>query len=247
MIHPENMLSVDRTDWTSLPRSLHILTGTLAAMAIAVLGWSGWQFMDHLPAGGWIILAVFGIATFPFFIYFRRIETMVSIGDAYFMAIAILHGPATCVVATATYALVFLLSIKSFKPFLFVFNFSVLVCDAFAYSMIFQLFKPAELHHFGAYVVPAGMMALVSFLFTSVATAAAVSWRREKRFSSVWLRAHLPLLLNSFIAASAAVCIAALSPHGKFAPLAIAPVIGFLWFWTNRYRVRLDRKEADFG
>jgi len=141
MIHPENMLSVDRTDWTSLPRSLHILTGTLAAMAIAVLGWSGWQFMDHLPAGGWIILAVFGIATFPFFIYFRRIETMVSIGDAYFMAIAILHGPATCVVATATYALVFLLSIKSFKPFLFVFNFSVLVCDAFAYSMIFQLFK----------------------------------------------------------------------------------------------------------
>ena len=110
--------------------------------------------------------------------------------------------------------------------------------------MVIQLLKPTAMHEISAYIVPAIIVALVSFLFTSIIAATAVSWRHSKQIAAFWVRAYLPLLLNSVIAAGSAACIAVWSYRSPFMPLAFAPVIGIMWWWTMVHKKRLMRKAA---
>jgi hypothetical protein len=156
-----------------------------------------------------------------------------------------MYGPSPCILATALCA--FLLSFSTSRPikyFLAIFGFSVLVCDAFLYSMVFQFIKPTAVHEISAYILPAAIMAVISFLFTSLIAATAVSWRHNKQIAALWARAYIPLILNSFIAAGSAACIAAWSFRGKYVPLAFIPAIGIMWWWTKAYNKRLMRKAA---
>lgn len=228
--------------WAAMPRNLQWMIVALAAIAVAILWWSGRELMIDMPDDhGWMTLAVLGILTFPFFVYLPRIESVVLIGETYFMAIALLYGPAACVISSAIYGLLTCLILKSFKPSLFVYGFSVVVCDAFLYSMVFQIFRPANANDIRACLLPAAMMAIVTFLFTSLNTALAVSWRHGKQISAFWIRAYLPLLLNSFIAAGAAVCISVFINVHPYMPLAAAPAVGIIWWWTKSHAARLGR------
>jgi hypothetical protein len=238
-------LPIAQISWNALPKKLQILIVALAAIAIAILCWYGWEFANYMPTNnGWLLLVVFGNLTVPFFIYLPQTETIVTFGEMYLMAIALLYGPSYCVIAAAIYALLFSFTSKPFKPFLVVFGFSVMVCDAFLYSMVFQFIKPTAVHEISAYILPAVIMALISFLFTSLVAATAISWRHDKRISAFWVRTYLPLLLNSFIAAGSAACIAAWSHRSPYVPLAFIPAIGIMWWWTKAYNKRLMRKAA---
>jgi hypothetical protein len=240
-----NRLPITQTSWNALPKKLQILTVFLAVIAVFILCWSSWEFAAHMPTNnGWIILAMMALATFPFFINLPQIETIVTFGETYFMAIALLYGPSTCVISTAIYALLFLLASKPFKPFLIVFGFSVLVCDAFLYSVVVRFIKPTAVHEISAYLLPAALTALISFLFTSLVAATAISWQHDSPISAFWVRAYPPLLLNSFVAAGSAACIAAWSHRGPYVPLAFIPAIGIMWWWTKAYNKRLMRKAA---
>jgi hypothetical protein len=148
---------------------------------------------------GWTVLAALGIITVPFFVYLPRIESIVLVGETYYMAIAMLYGPAACVVLTAIYALLFFLISRTFKPCLIAFGFSVIVCDACLYSIIFQILSPATAYDLKSCLLPAAIMAFVSFLFTSLAAAMTVSWRHGKKMPVLWIKSYPPLLLNSFI------------------------------------------------
>ena len=240
-----NGLPIEQTTWAMLPRKLRILIIVLAAFAVVILCWSGWEFANHMPDHDWIVLAALAIVTFPFCVWLPRTETIVTFGDTYLMAISLIYGPSSCIIATALYACLSLIyALRTANRFLFVFGFSVLVCDALIYSLAFQFIKPTAAHEISAYSMPAVIMALVSFLFTSLIAATAISWRHGNRISALWVRVYLPLLLNSFIAAGAAACIAALYASNKFVPLAVAPAIGFMWGWTRLHGKRLMRKAA---
>jgi hypothetical protein len=236
-----NGLPNAKISWDTLPKKLQILIVVLAAIAVAILCWSGWEFANHVPTHGWIFLAMLAFLTFPFFINLPQIETNIFFGETYLMAIAISYGTSTCVISTAIYALLCLLSSKSFKPFQFIFGLSVLVCDAFLYSVAFKLIKPVNMHSFGDYLLPAYAMALVSFLFSSITTAVAVSWRHESRISSQWAKGYILLVWNTIIAACGAACIAVGLPYNKYVPLVFAPVISILWWWTKGPVAKLIR------
>ena len=243
MIASGNGLPIAQTSWNALPTKLQILIVVLAAIAVLILCWSSWKFANHMPDHGWIILAVWAFVTFPFFINLPQIETNISFGETYLMAIAFTCGPAICIVATALYAVLsLLLTTRSIKPFLLVFGFSVLVCDAFLYSMVFRFITPPAGPGIGAYILPAAIVALVSFLFTSLIAATAVSLRHGNRILPFWFKAYLPLLFNSMIAAGSAACIAVWSYRSPIMPLAFAPAIGIMWWWTRLHGKRLMRK-----
>ena len=243
-----NGLPITQISWNELPKKLQILIVALAAIAIAILCWSSWEFANHMPNHGWMILASLAFVTFPFFINLPQIESSIFFGDVYLMAIAMMYGPSTCILATALFACLSILhASRPFTPiklFLVIFGFSVLVCDAFLYSMVLQFIMPTAVHELSAYILPAATMALISFLFTSLIAATAVSWRRDNRISAFWVRTYLPLLLNSFIAAGSAACIAAWSYRNPYVPLAFIPAIGIMWWWTKTYNNRLMRKAS---
>ena len=184
-----NGLPIEQTTWAMLPRKIRILIIVLAAFAVVILCWSSWEFANHMPDHDWIVLAALAIVTFPFCVWLPRTETIVTFGDTYLMAISLIYGPSICIVATALYACLSLISaLRTANRFLFVFGFSVLVCDALIYSLAFQFIKPTAAHEISAYLLPAVIMALVSFLFTSLIAATAISWRHGNRISALSMR-----------------------------------------------------------
>ena len=244
MIASGNGSPIAQISWDALPTKLQTLIVVLAALTVVILCWSSWEFANNMPKHGWIILAMLGIAIIPFFINLPQMETSVFFGDVYLMAIALIYGPVACVIATALYAFATQMTVRPMKPFLLVFGFSVMVCDAFLYSMVFQFIKPTAVYEISAYILPAIIMALISFLFASLIAATAVSWRHGKRISAFWVRTYLPLLLNSFMAAGSAAYIAAWSHRSPYVPLAFIPAIGIMWWWTKAYNKRLIRNAA---
>lgn len=159
------------------------------------------------------------------------------------MAIAVIHGTATCVVASAIYALGILpFTTKFGKPFVCIFTISALLCEGFLFSTAYHLAKPVYPQGLTAMILPLAVMALVSFLFTSLLTATAVSWRRGNRVFSFWPRSYLPLALNSFIAAAIAGCIAFWFGGNPWIAPAFLPAVGLIWVWTKAIANREMRK-----
>lgn len=135
------------TRFKTLPKKLRCLIVGLAAVALVILSWSCWDFATHTRSGDRIGLTILALLTVPFMIFLPSTETFVFIGEAYPMVIAIIHGTSTCVVASACYALGILLITARFgKSFRHVFNFSASLCEAFLYSMAYQLTKPTDSH-----------------------------------------------------------------------------------------------------
>jgi hypothetical protein len=154
------------------------------------------------------------------------------------MAIAIVYGISACVIATAVCVLAVFLATARLRIILLA-SFAAWVCDAFLYSTAFHLALPTDATGIKSLLFPAAVMALVSFLFNSLLTKIVASWRLGKRIS--WVRVYLPLSLNSFIAAGAAVLIASWSKETPWIPFAFAPVVFLIWSWIRFYRARLER------
>lgn len=213
----------------------------LAVAALVLLGWSCWDFAPG--NNSWIVLAILALLTAPIMIFVPPAETFVCVGEAYLMAIALIYGISTCVVASALYAcLILLMTARGSKIFMNVFNVSLLLCDAFLYSAAYQLIKPKDPHGMAAMMFPLAIMAFASFLFTSLLTATAVSWRRGNPILGFWARTYSPLLPNSLIAAAIAGGIAVWFRRSPLVVLAFLPAFLLIFWWTTTYRNRLMRK-----
>ena len=223
---------------TPVPKKLRILAAVLTVPAAVILCWAVWGYRSQLPDPFWVVLLFLALVTAPVAIFIRTAETIVPMDEMYLMAIAMISGPATCIIATAICSF-FLLLLARMPKGAFLVSFSSMICNAFLYSMAFHLTAPADASGIGALVLPAVILAFVSFLFTSFLATMVVSWRLGKRLS--WAKMYIPLSLNSFIAAGAAAFIASWSKDNLWIPLAFAPVVFLIWWWTRLHKARLER------
>src|SRR5881296_2899312 len=87
--------------WSQLPGKLKALILTVTAIALPIVCWATWALLHNPPEdSNWLVLTVLTVLTVPFFLLLPSVNTLVNIGDAYMMAVAMLYGPAPCVVAT---------------------------------------------------------------------------------------------------------------------------------------------------
>jgi hypothetical protein len=235
----------------SPPPKLQVLIVVLVVAAVIIVCWSGWDVLHSSQGRLWILLAALAIITLPFTVFLPTEGLMVFFGDAYLMAIAMIDGSSRCVLAMAVCALIciglfgFLGPDRKFFRFSVArnaFNFSVMVCNALLYSTIYQLAKPTDT--ISGMALAAIIMAVVSFLFSSLLTFTAILWQHGSFDLKRWARVSFPLSVNTFLAAACALFIAATYRFSSMIPLAITPVIGIMWAWTKAYNIRLVRKAA---
>jgi hypothetical protein len=62
----------------ALPKKMQILIIVLAAIAVPILCWSGWDMIRFEPGNGWILLMIFALLTLPLSIFLPSIEATVS-------------------------------------------------------------------------------------------------------------------------------------------------------------------------
>jgi hypothetical protein len=242
-------MSASETRFKSLPKGLQVVLVVLVAAAVIIVCWSSWDVLHSSQGLFWIVLAALAVMTIPFALFLPTAEIMVSFGETFLMAIAMPYGPSHCVITAAFCALISIglfgflgPARKFFSVVINAFNFSGMVCDAFLYSTIYQLAKPTDT--IGGMGMAAIIMALFSFLFNSLVTFMAISWRHGGFDLKQWVREYLPLSINTLLAAACALFIAATYRFSLMVPLAIAPVIGIMWAWTKAYKDRLMRKAA---
>ncbi len=69
-----------------------------------------------------------------------------------------------------------------------IFNFSGIVCEAFLYSTAYRLAKPTGAIGASTPLLPAAIMALTSFSFSSLLAATAASWTDSKLSWQLWAK-----------------------------------------------------------
>jgi len=236
----DNSSNLDLATWKSLPGRLKMLIFFLATMSLIILCWSGWNFDLLSHDRIWIVLFIMAILTLPFVILLPQLETLITFGEPFLMAIAVIYGTAACVVATACYGLIAFRTYNRRDVARFTCNLSVAICGAFLYSTAFHLIKPSFVFGFSDMILPGITMALVSFLFGSLLTATAVIWRRGQSASSIWIRAYTPLILIPLICAIIAIFLAASSSFNIYLPVAAAPAIAIMWGIAKTQKRRIE-------
>jgi len=162
------------------------------------------------------------------------------------MALAIMHGTGTCVAASACYALAFsLMRAKRLSARLLTFIIASAVCGAFLYGTAYQFVRATVANQILAMILSGLVIALVSFGFHSLLASTADFWMTSKGLWWERFRVHLPLFVNSLIAATGATVIAMFNDSFILMPLMVAPLIGFMWGRTRAYKARLSRIPAN--
>jgi hypothetical protein len=190
-------MNLSKPQFKSLPKKLQGLILILATASVLILCWSGWDVLHSSQDLRWIVLAALAVMTIPFTLFLPTAEIMVSFGETYLMAIAMLYGPSHCVITAAFCALCFIGLNRFQGTFRNAFNFSGMVCDAFLYSTIYRLAKPTDTLR--GMVLAAAIMAIVSFLFNSLILITAVSWQHGIFDFKRWVRVSLPLSINPIL------------------------------------------------
>ena len=241
-----NSLSEKPTNKTTIPTKLKVLTALLVIVVIPIIFWSGWDVVHQTRNSALILFTLLAVTTVPFYLSLPAVGTVVFMGDIYIMALAMMHGICTCVVAALCYAMFISLALANrVRPHMLIFNFSGMVCGAFIYSAVFRLAKPTDAIGTTALLLPAAVMALTSFSFSSLLVATATSWTSSKASWQFWTRIRLRLSAHYLIAAAGATFVAvAWHDHTLLVVLAVAPLVGLSWGWTKWTKMYLTRPSA---
>jgi len=133
-------------NWTELPAKLKIYISFLTIVACPITVWAVWQADWSVSSSQdnyfWLVLTLLTLLTVVGFQYFRSDNTIVGIGDAFIMAIAMLHGVAPCIIATFLHTIIICIVIRNprIPIYKIIFNTSSAICGAWVYSNVFQFF-----------------------------------------------------------------------------------------------------------
>jgi len=194
------------------------LSFILVPAAIVIVVWAA---LNYVSGKDWILPGILAAMTIPFAT--KLMLTVLFTGAPLLMAIAMIYGTPTCVIAAAGYALLGALSMRLARAGnarMLIAGPACMICEAFLYSTAYHFLKPVNL--FLAIMA----MAFVSYMVTSLVRNAYERW--TDRF---------PLLLNPLLAASCAAFITAF--YNPLMPFLAFPVIAVIRYWTGIHENRL--------
>lgn len=237
--------------WFELPRKLKAYIVLLACLAAPLLVWAIRELLITHYGSYWLVLAVFALATVPFFLFVPSASTTVSIGDTYIMAIAMLYGVAPCLVATFCHSLLTSLLAQRPKVHLYrvVFNTASTICVSGLYSYIYHRIISGST---AATEVLLGAAALLTtyFFANSFLTSIAIAWATAESIFAFWLRTCMPLAVDFSASAGAATAITLLqnstfiSPRiAHSIPVVITPFIALIYGYNKLIQGRASEAQ----
>ncbi len=231
--------------WRELPKKLRLYIAGVACLAVPLVIWAIWDLAHREVHPGWIVLTLLTVVTVPSFWFLPSVNTIVGIGDAYVMAIAMIYGPSACVIATVGHSLSASLFVPRPKvyPYRVIFNVSSTVCIAWVYSNIYRTINPTLSHSVDVLVLPVVVLTLCFFLLNSLSTATAISWASGEKIAGFWTRYCMPLAMEFSVSAVCASLIVGLKGYSDWAPLAAAPLIGLAWGWNKLNKAKAMEAE----
>jgi diguanylate cyclase (GGDEF)-like protein/putative nucleotidyltransferase with HDIG domain len=236
--------------WRELPIKLKAYIVLLTSSAIPILWFSVWDliYRAHPTDNGWIVLIVLTVLTVPFYLLLPSVSTIVGIGDAYVMAIAMIYGTSPCIIATLCHTFAGSLFVPN-RPKIYtyrvIFNIASTVCCAWIYSNIYQFLNPTLGREGTEILLPIVALTTSFFILNSLSTATAISLASGQGIFHFWSRNYLSLGVEfSVSAVSAAFIVKMYSGNSPWVPLAVAPLIGVVWGWNKLNKAKAMEAEA---
>ena len=233
--------------WKELPVRLKIYIILLSLASIPILSTSLDDVLRNNYDPGWIILTILAILTVPpFLVVFRSVSTIALIGDAYVMSIAMLYGCSPCIVATAFHsAMASILARKKEQKHFYrlAFNVSSTVCCAWAYSNLYRFLNPNYSKHIADIALPIVALTITLFVLNSILTAAAICMSSGENIFRFWFKNYFLLGMEFSLSSVSAAIIVALYQVGRWAPIAVAPIIGVLYLWNRVNKAKAEEAE----
>jgi diguanylate cyclase (GGDEF)-like protein/putative nucleotidyltransferase with HDIG domain len=227
-------------NWAQLPAKLRVYVSVLAVCGIAVAVWAAWDIFAKPPAhNGWLVLALLVLFTVPFSLFLPSVSSVVGIGDAYAMAIAMMYGVSPCVIVT--FIQTFFISLfgqrKRRHTYRIVFNTSSTICAAWLYGNIYRVLSRGDLKPQDI-IVPAAVLAFTYFFVNTVLTSFAIAWAEDEKVVKFWANSCMPLAVDYSISALCATTLVLAKNFYDWADVAVAPVILALWGWNKYHQAR---------
>jgi diguanylate cyclase (GGDEF)-like protein/putative nucleotidyltransferase with HDIG domain len=229
--------------WSELPAKLKTFIICLNSLAMIIASWATWNLFATPHDSGWIVLTLFILLTVPFYLFLPSANAMISIADAYIMAIAMMYGVAPCVMSTFFHTLAISISKRPrIYEYRILFNISSMVCGAWVYSTIYRLLNRGS-SSLQDIIVPAAALVTVYFLINSTLTSVAISWSLGESFTKFWMKNCAPLAVDFSFSSLSATVIVMLHGYHRYAPLAAAPVVLVVWGWGKLNKTRVMEAE----
>ena len=232
-------------NWAELPAKVKIYLFVLCGFAVVAFA-SALGALARSPFNsGCFVLTLLVAVDGLFYLFLPSVNTLVGIGDAYVMAIAMMYGVFPCIIATFLQTLI--ISICGQRPkrysYKTVFNTASSVCGAWIYASVYHLLNPSLGHHAREIIVPAAILVATFFLVNSMLTSIAIAWSRQDNILKFWAKVCMPLAFDYSVSSVCAAIIVTVSNVNEYIPFAIAPFLGVVWGWTKLHKSRLLQAE----
>ncbi len=234
--------------WEELPAKLKAYILLLIGLASIIAAWAAWNLLTNPHDNGWIVLTILVVITLPLYLFLPSVDTLIGIGDAYIMAIAMMYGVAPCIVATLLQTLPISVFAKRPKIYLYriAFNVASTICCAWLYSSIYYaIVRNGPGAQSRDIIVGVGAAVLVAtyFFANSTLTSIAIAWSQGESAFRFWAKAYVPLAFDYLLSAAIATVIVLSHSLHPLLPIAAALLIGIVWAWNLLNKSRLA--EAD--
>ena len=230
----------------NLPPRLKTYIALLTSVAIPIILYAGYDLFHHPYEKGWIVLAILTVLTVPFYLLLPSVSTIVGIGDAYVMAVAMLYGTSPCIAATLCHTLAGSLLVPNrpkVYPHRVVFNVASTVTCAWIYSNVYAFLNPTLNKQVSEILLPIVALTITFFLLNSISTATAISLATGQSVVKFWSQNYLSLGVEFSVSAVSAGIIVTLYSLNPWVPLAAAPLIGVVWGWNKLNKAKAMEAE----
>ena len=230
----------------NLPPRLKTYIALLTSVAVPIILYAGYDLFHHPYEKGWIVLAILTVLTVPFYLLLPSVSTIVGIGDAYVMAVAMLYGTSPCIAATLCHTLAGSLLVPNrpkVYPHRVVFNVASTVTCAWIYSNVYAFLNPTLNKQVSEILLPIVALTITFFLLNSISTATAISLATGQSVVKFWSQNYLSLGVEFSVSAVSAGIIVTLYSLNPWVPLAAAPLIGVVWGWNKLNKAKAMEAE----